>query len=166
MSQLLMSTQPGFFDLADSTIAGGQPLTDDSLQKMSHNAKFGAVRCEVIFMGYYANGNTVPAPASPVDGYQYSYPECSFRFNVASSRAPAPGFVPGQASFPAFANTNAGAGTQYYWYYDVNDGNGAVTTHMSYWNGSNETPTNDGTLKVYAVCQRLSVTLPVGIPGD
>src|SRR5579875_2738055 len=78
MSQLTFTAIPGFFDLADSAIAGNQPLTDDSLQKISHNAKFAAVRCEVIFMGFYANGNTVPAPVSPVDGYVYSRAECVF----------------------------------------------------------------------------------------
>ena len=52
MSQMLMSSIPGFFDLADSTIAGGRPLTDYALAKISHNAKFGAVRCEIIYMGF------------------------------------------------------------------------------------------------------------------
>ena len=32
MSQLTMASIPGFFDIADSAIAGGQPLTDDSIQ--------------------------------------------------------------------------------------------------------------------------------------
>lgn len=166
MSQLTISTQPGFFDLADSTIAGGQPLTDDSLQKISHNAKFGAVRHERIFMGFYANGNVVPAPISPVDSYQYSYSEISFQFSVACTRAPAPGFVPGQATFPAIANTNAGPGSLYRLTYDVNDANGAVLCLASYWTGSTETPTTDGIVKVYAHCQRLSQTLPTGAGGN
>ena len=76
MSQMLMSSIPGFFDLADSTIPGGQPLTDYALAKISHNAKFGAVRCEIIYMGFYGPGDTVAPPVSPVDGYSYSYAEC------------------------------------------------------------------------------------------
>lgn len=166
MSQLLISEQPGFFDIADSVMVGGQPLTDDTMTKISHNAKFGVVRCEIIYMGYYANGNTVAPPASPVDGYQYSAAECIFHGQLVSSRAPAPGFVPGQAAFPAIANTNAGAGTLYAWYYDVNDANGQVTIFTAYWDGSNETNTTDGLVKVYAICQRSSQTLPTGVGGD
>ena len=65
MSQLTLGAIPGFFDLADSAIAAGQPLTDDSMLKISHNAKFGTVRSKLIFMGFYANGNTVPTPIDP-----------------------------------------------------------------------------------------------------
>ena len=84
MSQLTFASIPGFFDLADSAIAAGQPLTDDSISKISHNAKFGVVRAEQFYMGFYANGNTVAAPVSPVDGYAYSYAECLF-FLIHSS---------------------------------------------------------------------------------
>ena len=49
MSQLTLGSIPGFFDLADSAIAAGQPLTDDSMLKISHNAKFGTVRSKLIF---------------------------------------------------------------------------------------------------------------------
>lgn len=166
MSQLTMASIPGFFDIADSVMVGGQPLTDDILTKISHNAKFGAVRCEVIYMGYYANGNTVEAPQSPVDGYAYSYPECIFDARLVSSRSPAPGFVPGQAAFPAIANTNAGAGTLYAQYWDCNDANGLVTIFTAYWDGSNEHNTTDGLVKVHAICQRSSLTLPTGAAGD
>ncbi len=168
MSQMTMSTQPGFFDLADSTIAGGQPLTDDSISKISHNAKFGAVRCEIIYMGFYANGNTVSAPLSPVDGYQYSYPECTFVIAGHCTRAPAPGFVPGQATFPAIANTNAGNvdGTVLLQYFDVDDANGAVSIFTAYEASQEQYNTNDGFVKVLAICQRLSQTLPTGVGGD
>ncbi len=73
MSQLLMASIPGFFDLADSTIAAGQPLTDYAILKISHNAKFAVSRHETIPMGFYGPGDTVPAPVSSVDGYTYSY---------------------------------------------------------------------------------------------
>ncbi|HLW79360.1 MAG TPA: hypothetical protein VKU44_07150, partial [Terriglobia bacterium] len=69
MSQLTFSQIPGFFDIADSVLAGGQPLTDDDMTKISHNAKFAAVRTELLFMGFYKPGDTIPAPVSPVDGY-------------------------------------------------------------------------------------------------
>ena len=72
--------------------------------KISHNAKFGTVRSKLIFMGFYANGNTVPTPIDPDDGYAYSRGECQFVWTIYSNRAPAPGFVPGQATPPAQAN--------------------------------------------------------------
>jgi hypothetical protein len=166
MSQMLMSSIPGFFDLADSTIAGGQPLTDYALAKISHNAKFGAVRCEIIYMGFYGPGDTVPAPTSPVDGYLYSYAECLFQIQCYySSRSPAAGYVPGQATPPALANSSAGTGNLICAPYqnDINDANGKVTL-QTYWSGNGVQ--NEGMVKVVALCQRLSVNLPAGVTGD
>jgi hypothetical protein len=165
MSQMLMSSVPGFFDIADSTIAGGQPLTDYALAKISHNAKFGAVRCEVIYMGFYGPGDTVSPPVSPVDGYAYSYPECLFLPILYSARSPAPGYVPGQASAPALSNSDAGQGNLIVSPYqlDVNDANGKVVM-QTYWSTSGAE--NQGTTKVMAICQRLSVNLPAGVSGD
>src|SRR3974377_403446 len=100
MSQLSFSSIPGFFDLGDSAIAAGQPLTDDSIAKISHKAKFGAVRCEIIYMGFFTAGNTVGTPTSPVDGYTYSRSEVMYIPILASSRSPAARFTPGQAAFP------------------------------------------------------------------
>ncbi|HLI33441.1 MAG TPA: hypothetical protein VKW70_00230 [Terriglobia bacterium] len=156
MSQLTFTAIPGFFDLADSAIAGNQPLTDDSLQKISHNAKFAAVRCEIIFMGFYTNGNTVPTPVSPVDGYAYSRAECLFIPVFVSTRQPAPGFVPGQASFPALANADSYQGSLVAAPYelDINDATGVVACSVY---GSANGAQNQGTVKVYAICQRSSV---------
>jgi hypothetical protein len=160
MSQLTMATIPGFFDLDDSAIAGGQPLTDDSLLKISHNAKFAAVRPELIFMGFYANGNTVPPPVSAVDGYAYSITECTFIPVFAASRPPAGGFTPGQSSFPVLSSTNSGGGEIYRWQVDVNDATGVVSILVSYYvPGGTETPTTDGTVKVYCIATRASVNV-------
>ncbi|HLI03141.1 MAG TPA: hypothetical protein VFC10_07490 [Terriglobia bacterium] len=155
MSQLTFSSIPGFFDIQDSAIAAGQPLTDDSIQKISHNAKAGAVRNERIYMGFFKNGDVVPVPTSPVDGYQYSRSEVQYDFVRYSIRAPAAGFVSGQAARPPQANSQP-AGV--YWFVtDIDDSTGQVFMQTSYWDGSHETITNDGVVKVYAVCQRLSV---------
>jgi len=167
MSQLLLSAIPGFVDLPDASISANQPLTDYSIIKISQNAKFAAVRPELIYMGFYTNGNTVPVPASPVDGYQYSYPECIFIPIFAASRAPGPGFEPGQIAFPSLSSSNGGAGQIFRWIVDINDANGIVTTVVSYYVGSGaETPTNDGTVKVYCLATRSSVNLPLGISSD
>jgi hypothetical protein len=108
-------------------------------------------------MGFFANGNTVPTPVDPDDGYQYSREECQFIWNVFSNRAPAPGFVPGQATPPAQSNSQPG--TLYNWpgAYDVNDATGLVSLRNSYWQNGQEIVANDGILKVYASCLRLSI---------
>lgn len=157
MSQLTFSAIPGFFDLADSAIAGNQPLTDDSLQKISHNAKFAAVRCEIIYMGFYASGSTVPPPVSPVDGYVYARSECMFIPVLASTRAPAPGFIIGQASFPVLANSDTYSGNLIAAPYqlDINDATGVLTCEVY---GSANGAQAQGTVKVYAVCQRSSLS--------
>src|SRR6266567_4316384 len=134
MSQLNFSTIPGFFDIADSVLAGGQPLTDDALLKLSHNAKFAAVRTEIIFMGYYQSGDTVPTPLSPVDGYTYSRAECMYLPVLVSSRSPAAGFVSGQAAFPALATNDPGQGSLIIVPYQLNisDSTGVLTC-QTYW---------------------------------
>jgi hypothetical protein len=158
MSQLTMSAIPGFFDLADSALAGGQPLTDDSILKISHNAKFGAVRCEVIYMGFYTSGNTVPTPTSPVDGYGYQRSECAFIPILASSRQPAAGFVPGQASFPALSSSDLGTGNLLIVPYqlDINDSTGVLTCQVFF---SGNAAQNQGTAKVYCIATRSSVNV-------
>lgn len=158
MSQLTFSSVPGFFDIGDSAIAGGQPLTDDSISKISHNAKFGAVRCEIIYMGFYSAGNTVATPTSPVDGYAYSRSEVMYIPILASSRSPAAGFTPGQAAFPTLATTDPGTGNLIICPYqlDINDTTGVVTC-QTYWSTSGAE--NQGTVKVYAICQRSSVSI-------
>lgn len=156
MSQLTFSSIPGFFDIGDSAISGGQPLTDESLLKISHNAKFGAVRCEVVYMGFFTAGNAVPTPVSPVDGYAYSRSEVAYVPVLASSRSPAAGFVPGQTAFPTLATTDPGTGGLIICPYqlDINDATGVLTC-QTYWSTSGAE--NQGTVKIYAICQRSSV---------
>jgi hypothetical protein len=53
-------------------------LTDDSTSKISHNAKFAAVHCKIIYMGFCTAGNTASTPTSFVDGYAYSRSEVMY----------------------------------------------------------------------------------------
>ncbi len=156
MSQLTLASIPGFFDLADAALAAGQPLTDDTILKISHNAKFAAVRAEFFYMGFFASGNTVPTPVSPVDGYVYSRSECMFLGFLASSRQPGAGFTPGQAGFPALAPSDLGTGSLIAAPYalDINDATGVVTCQV-YFSGN--AAQNQGTVKVYCLAQRSSV---------
>ena len=158
MSQLTLSSIPGFFDIADSALVGGQPLTDDSMLKISHNAKFAAVRTEVMFMGFFQPGDSVGTPMSPVDGYAYSRAECMFVPVLASSRSPAAGFVSGQKSFPALATADPGQGSLVVVPYqlDINDATGLLTC-QTYWSVSGAE--NQGLVKVYCVATRSSVNV-------
>ncbi len=158
MPQLVMSVPPGFNDLADSLLVQDQPLTDDILTKINHNAKFGVVRIERIFMGFYKHGDTIPLPFSPVDGYAYSQPEITYDFELVTTRAPGSGFVSGQATPPVISSNQAA--NLLYWYVDIDDSTGVVTIFVAYYKqGGAETDTNDGIVKVYAECQRLSVNV-------
>ena len=154
---LSLSAIPGFFDLADAAIAAGQPVTDDALLKISHSAKFAAVRSKLIYMGYYAHGNTVPTPIDPDDAYAYSLSECQFLAAVYSNRAPAPGFVAGQKSPPAVSSSQPGPLYNFPSGWDISDAKGLVSCNTTYMQNGNEIMTNDGILKVYAACLRLSL---------
>jgi hypothetical protein len=166
MSQLRLTAIPGFSDLADTAIAAGKPLTDDTMLKISHNAKFGTVRSKLIFMGFYANGNAVPTPIDPDDGYAYSRAECQFFWTIYSNRAPASGFVPGQATPPAISSSQPAPLYNFPGGWDINDITGLVTLWTSYYApGSSETVNNDGIIKVYAICLRSSLTSRPGAPA-
>lgn len=156
MPQLKIKLQPGFVDLPDSDLAADKALTDDILVKISQNSKFSTVRCEYIFMGFYVNGDTIPVPVSPVDGYAYSREELLFDFTLYTTRAPAAGFVSGQADPPAIS-ANQPANLLFYTN-DIDDATGVVTIVTAYYfQGGAQTDTNNGILKVFAVCQRESV---------
>ena len=156
MSQLLMNAVPGFADLDEANVAADEVLTDDSLVKISQNAKFSALRCERFFMGFYKNGDTVGLPVSPVDGYAYTQDEVLYDWMVYSTRAPAAGFVSGQADPPAISSTQPA--NSYWELYDIDDTTGIVNCTVSYYRqGGAETISHDGILKVYATGQRQSV---------
>ena len=132
---------------------------------MSLNAKFATVRGKLIFMGFYAHGNTVPTPLDPDDGYAYGRSECQYVFCPYSNRAPAPGFVPGQAEPPAQSDLQPGPLYNWPGGWAINDLTGLVTLYTTYWQNGNEVVNNDGIIKVYAICLRMSVTTRPGAPA-
>lgn len=160
MAQLTWATQPGAVDLPDTNLAADQPVTDYSLQKISNNAKFAAVRPET-FYGWYKNGETVLIPTSPVDGYVYSRQELEYDVAAWDSRSPASGAsANGALSKPVRANLNEGPGSlfdMYFWVEEKNEANpGLVHCFVSYWNNGVETQTSAGTVKVRTIATRLS----------
>jgi hypothetical protein len=160
VSQLTLASIPGFFDIADAALAAGQPVTDDSLLKISHNAKFGVVRSKAIFMGFYANGNVVPTPVDPDDGYAYARSECQFVWLPYSNRAPAAGFIPGQQLAPAQSSAQPGPLYNFPGPWDIDDATGAVSCRTTYWQGgTTEVVSNDGIMKVYALVCRSTINV-------
>jgi hypothetical protein len=161
MPQLTMNVAPGFNDLSDALLVQDAPLTDDILTKISHNAKFGVVRIERIFLGFFKSGDnifTIAPPFSPVDGYAYAQEEILYDFELVTTRAPGAGFVPGQASPPTLSPNQAA--NLLYWNYDIDDSTGIVFIDVHYYPpGGQEVNFPDGIVKVYAECQRLSVNV-------
>ncbi|MHB8653276.1 MAG: hypothetical protein ACYDA9_05285 [Terriglobia bacterium] len=160
MSQLLLSTIPGFVDLPDATIAADQPLTDYSITKISNNAKFATVRPET-FYGWYKNGEVVQLPASKVDGYVYARTELEYEVAAWCSRSPDPAAqTAGAITKPARASVNDASGTLFlmdFWAEEKNEANpGLVHCEVHYWNNGTETITNGGFVKVRTIATRLS----------
>jgi hypothetical protein len=165
MSQLVLNSIPGFSDLPDTAIAAGEALTDATLLALFHNAKFATVRGKLIFMGFYAHGDTVPTPHDADDGYAYARSECQYMFMPYSNRAPAPGFVPGQAQPPAQSSSQPG--TLYNWPggWAIDDATGLVTLWTTYDQNGIEVVNNDGIIKVYCIALRKSVTTRPAAPA-
>ncbi len=161
---LTIATPPTFYDQPDAGYASNIPLTTTRMKRLNNNAKYGVVRNECIYMGFFKNGNVVPLPVSPVDGYTYSQAEVQYRARLTCSRPPAGGFTPGQKPWPGVASSGTGGGTVLYTYHNVDDASGLVNTIVSYFDGSKETVTSDGFCKVYATCQRADVSMQTGVP--
>jgi hypothetical protein len=103
MAQLLISTEPGIFVMADAVLNSGELATDETFIKIASNGKFAAVRCEMQNMGYYHNGDQPPAPVSPVDAADMDPEELIWIPIFASNAAPTAGLFPGQLNFPSLA---------------------------------------------------------------
>lgn len=164
MSQLTYSQSPGLTDLSDSTFDQDKPVTDVAMKQLNQNAKAGAVRCERLFIGFFTHGGAASVAnfssrfISPVDGYHYSQSEVQYDWLLYCTRTAGAGFVQGQQEPPGMSSGNSGAGQHYWMRFNLNDATGAVECNVSYrTTDGTETQTNDGILKVYAVCQRLSV---------
>lgn len=100
LTNILVAAKPGFQGDMSPSIAVDAPWQQCLAQKLNVGAKFSVLRNEVMYMGEFINGQTVPLPVSPADGYQYSYPEClffpSWRWTTAGNNYTAPNINFGQ----------------------------------------------------------------------
>jgi hypothetical protein len=161
MSQLTYSTVPGPTDVLDSNFNAGQPVDFKLVQQVSDTARAAAVRPELIYTGWFRDGDIVPLPISPVDGYIYSPAEV--RFLVAGySTQPPIAFTSGQKLRPPLGPSQ---GLKIdYWWFDIDDSTGQVLTNVYYESANPNFPgggasglCSDGCVKVLAVCTRQSV---------
>lgn len=133
-----------FTDIADSEFVTDAPLDVVMAQTMNRDAKFAVLNSEAIFCGEFVNGQTIPAPVSPVDGYAYSYSQVRFgfswRWTAISSTFGQPDMSLGQLG-PMKASINASTG--------------AVTTSVTYiGEDSTNFVTSYGRIVVVAFCSR------------
>lgn len=75
---LNLAFQPSLFELPFASFAQDKAVTQSMMQALAENSKFAALKAEVMCMGEFVNGQTVPQPVSPEDGYVYSYGEVKF----------------------------------------------------------------------------------------
>jgi hypothetical protein len=159
MSQLTYSTVPAPTDVADSTFDAGLPLVWQALAQISDNARLAAVRPELIYMGWYKDGDLLPLPISPVDGYVYERAEVRNLIQGFSTQPPIV-FTSGQATRPALGPSQ-GLKIDYV-VFDIDDSLGQVLCNVYYESANPGFPgggasglTGDGCLKVMAVCTRM-----------
>jgi hypothetical protein len=147
----ITGTAPGFCDIKTTNIIAGTPGAPDptkavhalTVAQIAGNAALGMVRPE-FFYGTYQNGDTVVAPVSPVDQYQYSRDELLYIYTQVTTFSPSSGWT-------------SAAGILFYCKWDVDPTTGAVSS-VEYYHPDGNTPvnlTNDGQLLVLTVAQRV-----------
>lgn len=154
-SSLVMASSPSWSGVSAAWIAQDKPLTQQLIQGLNDDAKFSIVNSEVFYMGEFYNGQTVPHPVSPADGYTYSYAECKFLFswrwtpNGNATGLSAPPISYGQMG-PMIASVN---------------GSGVVSTTVKYIDDNgNLNSTNDGRIAVFAFCTRSGTPASLSSP--
>jgi len=151
MSELLLTSQPGFTELLASSLVTGTPLTSTLLKAINDNARFACVRTET-FYGYYLVGESVLLPTSPADGYEYSAQECRFLWSLywsGSGQGPLVGvtYLPtrGVTSQPGWVLQMG---------FTIDQNTGLISGGVSYWTGSQQLDTTDGILMVVTIAKR------------
>lgn len=122
---------------------------------------------EVFDLGYYINGgdcsciNNISKFTSPIDGYIYHQSQIEYFWSLYSTR-PADTtnpdgttFVNGQLNFPQPSSTAGGPGTLLACTFSVDPNSGAVYMLTQYWDGTTQTDSSDGLIKVSAQCSRV-----------
>src|SRR5581483_5682603 len=150
---LVSSPLNSYVDVSNSALGAGGSLSA-VIQRLNDNAKFGALSMECIYMGEFSDGDTVPTPVSPADGYAYSRAQItlvsSWRWTTYAVGFAAPDMSLGQLG-PILCSINQTTGTVSVTvnYYD--EGNQSLNPH-----------TDHGRVAVFAFCSRHNLISGVG----
>lgn len=156
---LLLGSAPTYADLADAVFYQDAPWKQATARGLSHNSKYAAVAQEVIYMGEFYTGKTVPQAVSPVDGHTYTRASTklvfSWRWTTEQGAFNQPVWDQGQ-----FAGM----------FGSINPTTGAVALSVKYIRGGGEgtitTHTDHGRVAVFALCDRnLESGLTLGAPA-
>jgi len=144
MPPILLTQIPGFANLPDSVFDANQTAFGAMIARVSENAEFGMVNIE-IFPDMFGNGDTVPLPVSPIDGYVYSRDELLYIWNPDLSTNKQTGWI------------ESGSGSLFFcaWYVDQSTGQVySLEWYRNNGSGGSRTQTNDGQIHVYTIGQR------------
>ncbi|MGB6720042.1 MAG: hypothetical protein WBE72_04555 [Terracidiphilus sp.] len=134
-----LDTPPGIIDIPDSLLSAGSLASGFAFSAIKENAAFGSVVPEVFF-GTYANGQTVPLPISPVDGYQYEQSEILYCWEIYNT-------LPNGGATPSAP----GALRACEWYVDQQTGTVHMMENYVIGNMKGGGTTTDGVLGVWSI---------------
>lgn len=137
-----LAEPPGGIDIPNSMFNAGAGATGFVLSALKDNCAFGSVVPE-IFYGLYTNGQTVPLPQSPVDGYEYLQEELIYMWEAVITVDQANG-TPSAAGGLLWAQ----------WFVEQNTGIVHTTEAYEAVDRSSSGTTNDGTLGVWTIAIR------------
>jgi hypothetical protein len=83
------SLAPGFAALPITALVPGAPLTFGSALKLAKNAITASRSVEVFGPATHVQGDTIPLPTSPIDGYTYSRSELMYIWQFRTTGQPA-----------------------------------------------------------------------------
>jgi hypothetical protein len=151
LTSLVVSPSPIYSAVSDTELSEDFAITESLMQRINRNAKFAALRAEVIYMGEFTNNTVIPNPISPADGYVYSYSEvmfhASWRWTTQAD----------QLVDPTNPNFKQIQGLQY----SISPGDGTIGVTVTYFNDGYYVSDN-GRVAIHAFCQR-SLYLDGGI---
>jgi hypothetical protein len=123
-----------YTDIADGAFVQDAAWTTTLAKQINTNAKFGVASSEVVYMGEFYNGQTVPVAVSPKDGYTYSRSQMKlihcWRWTTVGSAFQVPDLALGQLGpFICTINQSTGVVSITVKYIDDNANLNSYTTH-------------------------------------
>jgi hypothetical protein len=154
---LLAAPADSFTDIADGDFTTDTAFIQSMAQSLNDNARFAVLNSEIIYMGEFYNGQTVPQPVSPADSYTYAYSQVKFgfswRWTTVNSAFTQPDKSLGQLG-PMLASINASTGVV------------SITVKYIDDAGSLNSFTTHGRIAVFAFCSRNNIIGSLGATAN